>query len=102
MSHRAGKQSIVLDNPVYIISEGTVVGKKEGEGPLKNYFDMIVSDDKMGQKSWDLAEGIFQKYCGSVCSGGSSGPLRREDCHQEGKPVQPVYEEYFRNCGDSG
>ena len=61
MSHRVGRQSIVLDKPVYIISEGTVVGKKEGEGPLKEYFDMIVSDDKMGQKSWDLAEGVFQK-----------------------------------------
>ena len=37
------------------------MGQKEGEGPLKDSFDMIVSDDKMGQISWDLAEGAFQK-----------------------------------------
>ncbi len=61
MNCRLGEQTVLINNPVYIISHASVVGKKEGEGPLRDSFDMIVTDDKMGQKSWDLAEGIFQK-----------------------------------------
>ncbi len=61
MKSRIGLQTVALKTPVYIISHAAVVGSKEGEGPLKDSFDMIVSDDKMGQKSWDLAEGMFQK-----------------------------------------
>ena len=58
---RIGKQTVKLSTPVYINESCAVGGEKEGEGPLKNSFDMIVSDDKMGQSSWDLAEGAFQK-----------------------------------------
>lgn len=61
MNQKLGKQTVSFSNGPYIISHAAVVGAKEGEGPLKNSFDMIVSDDKMGQKSWDLAEGAFQK-----------------------------------------
>ena len=61
MNKKIGKKTIRLATPPKIISHSSVVGQKEGEGPLKQYFDMIVSDDKMGQKSWDLAEGQFQK-----------------------------------------
>lgn len=61
MNRKLGNQTVEFDNAPYIISRASVVGAKEGEGPLKDSFDMIVSDDKMGQTSWDLAEGAFQK-----------------------------------------
>ena len=61
MNRKLGNQTVEFDNGPYIISRASVVGAKEGEGPLKDSFDMIVSDDKMGQTSWDLAEGAFQK-----------------------------------------
>ncbi len=61
MNSRLGEQTVIIREPVYILSHAAVVGEKEGEGPLKHSFDMVVSDDKMGQKSWDLAEGMFQK-----------------------------------------
>ncbi|MGM9936941.1 MAG: stage V sporulation protein AD [Candidatus Ornithomonoglobus sp.] len=61
MNQKLGKQTVVFGKPPVIISHAAVVGAKEGEGPLKNDFDMIVSDDKMGKPSWDLAEGAFQK-----------------------------------------
>ena len=34
-----GKQSIRLEEPVYVESWASVVGKKEGEGPLAVFFD---------------------------------------------------------------
>ena len=37
-----GSQSIAFQEAPYIISSGSVVGKKEGEGPLGKLFDMVV------------------------------------------------------------
>lgn len=61
MNTKLGKQSFLIGVPPVIISSAAVVGAKEGEGPLSADFDMIVSDDKMGKKSWDLAESAFLK-----------------------------------------
>ena len=34
-----GKQSILFDRPPYIVSNGSIVGNKESEGPLGDLFD---------------------------------------------------------------
>ena len=47
-----GKQSIRLEKPVYVESWASVVGKKEGEGPLAPFFDEIETDDQLGQDTW--------------------------------------------------
>lgn len=60
MNKKLGNQTIKFTEPPVIISGAAVVGKMEGEGPLSKDFDMIVSDDKMGQDTWDLAEGALQ------------------------------------------
>ena len=39
---------IVRTNNVRILSFAAAVGKKEGEGPLKNRFDYIDTDDRFG------------------------------------------------------
>lgn len=61
MNFKLGRQTIEFGVPPVIIASAAIGGAKEGQGPLAADFDMIVSDDKMGQKSWDLAEGAFQK-----------------------------------------
>ena len=43
-----------------IESYGSVVGKKEGEGPLGDCFDRIVEDSHFGQETWEQAESRFQ------------------------------------------
>lgn len=50
------RQTIYFENPVYIIGRSTTAGKKEGEGPIGKYFDEIIEDTKMGEKSFELAE----------------------------------------------
>ena len=52
---------ISLKNTPFIQSFASVAGKKEAEGPLKDYFDVIETDTKMGQDSWEMAESCFQK-----------------------------------------
>lgn len=56
-----GKQSISFKEPVYIQGFASVVGKKEGEGPLGSYFDRVEEDEKFGKKTWEEAESTMQK-----------------------------------------
>ena len=58
--HR-GKQSIEFNSPVCIVGHASVVGTKEGEGPLGDLFDMVGSDDMFGAESWEEAESTLQK-----------------------------------------
>ena len=58
---QAGKQSVWIDAPVYIRASASVVGKKEGEGPLGDFFDFVGSDDLFGTKTWEEAESSLQK-----------------------------------------
>ena len=55
-----GKQSIRFGKAVHIISSASVVGKKEGEGPLGNLFDLICQDDMFGENTWEAAESTMQ------------------------------------------
>lgn len=56
-----GKQSVALKEPVRILSGASIVGKKEGEGPLGDFFDVIGEDPMFGCESWEEAESILQK-----------------------------------------
>lgn len=53
---RLGSQTIRLLNPPSIISTATIVGPKEGQGPLAQYFDNVLDDDLFGEDSWEKAE----------------------------------------------
>ena len=51
-----GKQSIVFESKPVILAAASVVGKKEGEGPLGGFFDEVEQDPMFGGKSWEDAE----------------------------------------------
>ena len=55
-----GRQSVRFDFPPSILSYASVVGKKEGEGPLAAYFDHISTDTHFGQTTWEKAESQMQ------------------------------------------
>ena len=58
---RIGAQTVKLSNPPSIISTASIVGPKEGEGPLKDYFDIILEDDMWGQESFEKSETKIQE-----------------------------------------
>lgn len=60
-SKMIGKQSIMFEHPPFIIGGASVVGEKEGQGPLGQYFDVITKDPMCGGKTWEEAEGNLQK-----------------------------------------
>ena len=64
-----GSASIAFQTPVYISSCASVVGKKEGEGPLGDKFDLICEDPMFGCDTWEAAESTMQKEAASLALG---------------------------------
>lgn len=56
MNKKRGKQTIKLNKRPRLISTYSIVGPKEGEGPLNMYFDKIMQDDLAGKDSFEKAE----------------------------------------------
>lgn len=53
---KIGKHTVILPSRPAFSATAAVVGKKEGEGPLKGCFDHISEDSYFGQSSWEKAE----------------------------------------------
>lgn len=54
-------QTITFKNSPCFLETACCVGKKEGDGPLKPYYDKIFTDAHLGEDSWEKAESAFQK-----------------------------------------
>lgn len=67
--YQCGKQSIKLPSPVYILASASIVGTKEGEGPLGTMFDMVGTDDLFGCATWEEAESTLQKEAVTLALG---------------------------------
>lgn len=59
--HKRGKQSFIPEIPPVITHWASVVGKKEGQGPLVKTFDIISKDTYFGQKTWEQGEKRLQQ-----------------------------------------
>ena len=68
-----------LTSPILIESFASVVGKKEGEGPLGKYFDEIIEDSHFGKETWEQAESRFQLEAVSLAI--KKVRLTKEDIH---------------------
>ena len=65
---KIGRQSVQLSSRPVITASAAIVGKKEGEGPIKDCFDQIETDAYFAQKSWEQGEtGMFQSCLNLVC-----------------------------------
>ncbi len=60
MTERKGRASIAYENPPCIIGAASIVGEKEGDGPLGHLFDCIEKDPKFGKNTWEEAESELQ------------------------------------------
>jgi len=59
MLEKRGK-TLFFTQPPAILGYSAVVGKKEGNGPLGKYFDVVAVDAFLGQKSYEKAEAQLQ------------------------------------------
>lgn len=61
MAKKIGKYTFRMENPPSITASAAIGSKKEGEGPLSAYFDIINYDSTFGEKTWEKAESRLQK-----------------------------------------
>ena len=59
--NKRGKQSVVFDNNPIITAWASVAGKKEGNGPLRDLFDLVNEDTYFGEKTWEQGEKKLQQ-----------------------------------------
>ena len=60
MNQMVGNGSLCFSKTPFIISTASIVGKKEGEGPLGSFFDQVEQDPMFGKKTWEQAESELQ------------------------------------------
>lgn len=77
-----GLQSIAFKESPYLVSSASVVGKKEGEGPLGKMFDMVEKEDLFGENTWEEAESTMQKEACLLAMG---------KAHMEAKDVRYLF-----------
>ena len=76
---QAGKSSIRFEKPPLIAAAASVVGEKEGRGPLGGLFDMVERDPMFGMESWEEAESEAQRRASMLAlkkGGLESGDVR--------------------------
>lgn len=61
-----GGQSVCFRSDVYVLGRAAVVGSKEGEGPLRSFFDVIDDTDLFGGENWNDAESRMMKLAASL------------------------------------
>lgn len=49
-------RTIKMKNNVYLLSGYSIVGPLEGKGPLHNYFDYVLKDDTLKEKTFEKSE----------------------------------------------
>lgn len=67
MNKRVGKQTVKTDSKPRILSTASIVGPKEGAGPLRNYFDIILEDDLNGKDTYEKAESSMMYMAINEC-----------------------------------
>lgn len=60
MGQMVGKQSVIFEKAPYIVEGASIVGQKEGDGPLGKLFDEVYADPMLGTDSWEEAESLLQ------------------------------------------
>ena len=59
--NKRGNQSVVFPNYPVITAWASIAGKKEGNGPLRDLFDMVNEDMYFGEKTWEQGEKRLQQ-----------------------------------------
>lgn len=56
-----GTQTNILKNPPSIVAVSSVVGPREGKGPLGKFFDTVMDDEIFSEETWEKSESKLMK-----------------------------------------
>ena len=86
MGVKLGKQTFAFSKPIYYTGAYSVVGAKEGEGPLGKGFDVIMPDCKWGEDSFEKAERKMFKTAMEGCVQRSEERRVGKECRSRWSP----------------
>lgn len=67
MPKKVNGSTIQMENSPSLISFASIGGKKESEGPLASYIDILCEDTTFGEQTWEKAESRMQKDAVNKC-----------------------------------
>ena len=77
MAKRIGRHTLLLTCSPSVIGYAAVGARKEKQGPLADYFDLLSEDSSFGEKTWEQAETLMQKKAVELALQKSS--LKKDD-----------------------
>ena len=91
MNKRIGTQTLRLSSAPSILGHAAVAGQKEGEGPLRDCFDLISEDSYFGEKTWEKAESRMLRDCFALACDKAGLPPSSLDAALSGDPYLGLY-----------
>ncbi len=61
MVYKKGFSTYIMGDCPSVLSYASVASKKESQGPLAKYFDILCEDTTFGEQTWEKAESRMQK-----------------------------------------
>lgn len=61
MPQRIGQYTVKLENGPCVLGFASIASKKEAEGPMAPYIDILNNDSLFGQQTWEKAESRMQQ-----------------------------------------
>ena len=60
IGRKRGRQTVTIDN-VRVVASAAIVGNKEAEGPLGEFFDITLPDSEWNETTWEKTEAKMQR-----------------------------------------
>ncbi len=76
---RAGRRTFVYDERPVVRAAASIVGPKEGQGPLGKDFDVILPDDLLGMNTWEQAESEMVRRAVVLCASKAGMTIKSVD-----------------------
>ncbi|MCL6450121.1 MAG: stage V sporulation protein AD [Acetobacteraceae bacterium] len=76
---RVGKSTVAFARPPVVVAAGSVVGPMEGKGPLGSEFDVVKSDNVLGEGSFEKAEASLLREACEIAAYKAQVPMSRVD-----------------------
>ena len=80
MNKRLGDSTFIFQTPPAIQAGASIVGPKEGQGPLGQLFDVVENNPMLDKKTWEEAESGFQEKAAAKVLGKSGLTSNQIDC----------------------
>lgn len=95
MNKKQGEQSLVFAVPPVVTGTACIGGPMEGEGLLRDYFDLIMEDTLHGEDSWEKCESFMVEWVARHAANSLSGGINAVECVLAGDLLNQLMATHF-------